>query len=234
MKKKENPIENLIITHHAYRSFDKYRRGDNPSSIDLLRLFITGFLFEPLYCIIFNYPGSFGLLLRKVVCRIFMKNIGYRSLIDAGVKISGFSNISIDEYSWIDKNVDLLADTGFINIGKRVHIAPNANLVGLGGILIEDYAAVGRFAQVLSHSVVSENGKLMSGPMITEDIKGSKSELVILRKNSVVSSGAIIMPGVEIGEGAIIGPNSLILSNVKPWNIMLGNPARAVGLRESF
>ena len=234
MNNTKNPIEILIRSNYKYRSFDRFRNGESIHILDLLRLIISGLFFEPLEYLIFNFPGTLGITLRKISCKIFCGNIGKRVLIDRATSFSGFSNIYIDDYVWIDRNVELLADTGYINIGKRVHIAPHANIVGLSGVIIEDYAAIGRYAQVLSHSVVSESGKYMSGPMVSENEKGSKSEAVVIRRNAVISSGAIIMPGVEIGEGAIIGPNSLILTNVKPWNIMLGVPARAVGIRESF
>ena len=234
MKNIKNPIEILVRKNYKYRAFDCYRRGESPKFWDLTRLFISGIFVEPIQFAVFNFPGTIGMVLRKIICKMLCGNIGHRSILDSGIKISGYKNIYIDEYVWVDRNVELLSDTGYIKIGKRVHIAPYANIVGLAGVIIEDYAAVGRYAQVLSHSVVSEKGKYMTGPMVIESEKGGKSEEIIIRKNAVISSGAIIMPGVEIGEGAIIGPNSLILSSVKPWNIMLGVPARAIGIRDSF
>ena len=39
------------------------------------------------------------------------------------------------------------------------------------------------------------------------------------------------MPGVTIGEGSIIGANSLVLSDTEPWTIYVGNPARPIKIR---
>jgi acetyltransferase-like isoleucine patch superfamily enzyme len=234
MNNKNNPIEFLVLNNFKYRAFDKFRRGMTPGLVDTVKLLISGVLFEPFNFILKNYPGTIGLIARKLVYKILCNKIGERVIIDTGISTNGYRNIEIDDYVWVDKNVELLADTGFIKIGKRVHIAPYSNIVGLAGVTIEDFAAVGRYAQVLSHSVVASKGKYMSGPMVIESEKGYKSEPIIIRRNAVISSGAIIMPGVEIGEGAIVGPNSLIISNVKPWNIMLGVPARPVGIREAF
>lgn len=40
------------------------------------------------------------------------------------------------------------------------------------------------------------------------------------------------MPGVTIGEGALVGANSLVNRNLKPWCIYAGNPVKLIGERE--
>ena len=41
---------------------------------------------------------------------------------------------------------------------------------------------------------------------------------------------ATIMPGVTIGDGAIIATNATVVNNVEPYTIVGGNPAREMGL----
>lgn len=41
----------------------------------------------------------------------------------------------------------------------------------------------------------------------------------------------MILPGVHIGDGAIIGANSVVGSNVEPYTIVAGNPARSIRKR---
>jgi acetyltransferase-like isoleucine patch superfamily enzyme len=36
------------------------------------------------------------------------------------------------------------------------------------------------------------------------------------------------MPGVTIGEGAVVGANSLVTTSIEPWTINFGSPARVV------
>lgn len=43
-----------------------------------------------------------------------------------------------------------------------------------------------------------------------------------------------ILPGVTIGEGAIIGAASVVTKNVPPLSIVVGNPARLVGERDAM
>jgi virginiamycin A acetyltransferase len=47
-----------------------------------------------------------------------------------------------------------------------------------------------------------------------------------------IGQNTVILPGVRIGDGAIIGATSVVGSNVDPYNIVIGNPARV--LRKRF
>ena len=47
-----------------------------------------------------------------------------------------------------------------------------------------------------------------------------------------IGQNAVILPGVHIGDGAIIGANSIVGSDVDPYTIVVGNPARV--LRKRF
>jgi acetyltransferase-like isoleucine patch superfamily enzyme len=42
----------------------------------------------------------------------------------------------------------------------------------------------------------------------------------------------IVLPGVSIGEGAVIGAGAVVAKNVEPYSIMVGNPARKIGVRD--
>ncbi|MCA2375435.1 type B chloramphenicol O-acetyltransferase [Agrobacterium sp. 22-211-1] len=46
-----------------------------------------------------------------------------------------------------------------------------------------------------------------------------------------IGSEAIIMPGIKIGDGAVIGTRALVTKNVEPYTIVGGNPARTIRKR---
>ena len=52
------------------------------------------------------------------------------------------------------------------------------------------------------------------------------------RLESVIRPGsginAIILHGITIGEGAIVGAGSIVTSDVPPWVVVAGNPARVI------
>lgn len=43
-----------------------------------------------------------------------------------------------------------------------------------------------------------------------------------------IGHGAIILPGITIGNGSIVGAGSVVTKDVPPWSIVVGNPARVL------
>lgn len=57
---------------------------------------------------------------------------------------------------------------------------------------------------------------------------GYISQKVILKKGCVVGMESFVMPGVTIGEGAVVGAFSLVTKDVPAWTIATGRPAKVV------
>lgn len=55
-----------------------------------------------------------------------------------------------------------------------------------------------------------------------------KKGLIHIKKGAMVGMNSVIMPGVTIGEGAIIGAFSLVTKDIPPWSIAVGRPAKVV------
>ena len=55
-----------------------------------------------------------------------------------------------------------------------------------------------------------------------------KIEDIHLKKGCCIGMRSIVMPGVTIGEGAIIGAGSLVTKDVPPYSVAVGNPAKVV------
>jgi acetyltransferase-like isoleucine patch superfamily enzyme len=53
--------------------------------------------------------------------------------------------------------------------------------------------------------------------------------LTVIRRGASLGAGAIILPGVEIGNFALIGAGSVVTRNVPPHHVVVGNPARQIG-----
>ena len=66
-----------------------------------------------------------------------------------------------------------------------------------------------------------------------KDILGhpaSKGDIII--GNDVwIGNGASIMSGVSIGDGAVIGARAVVAKDVKPYEIVVGNPAKPIKMR---
>ena len=55
-----------------------------------------------------------------------------------------------------------------------------------------------------------------------------ESKPVIIGKHVWICEGATIMQGVKIGDGAIIGAHAVVYSNVPPFSLVSGNPAKVI------
>ena len=51
---------------------------------------------------------------------------------------------------------------------------------------------------------------------------------VILKKGCKIGMGSIIMPGVTVGEGAIIGARSVVTKDIPAWTIAVGSPCKVI------
>ncbi len=54
---------------------------------------------------------------------------------------------------------------------------------------------------------------------------------VVVERNVWIGEGATILPGVRIGEGAIVGANAVVTRDVPPMTIVVGAPARVISNR---
>jgi len=51
---------------------------------------------------------------------------------------------------------------------------------------------------------------------------------VVIGKNVWLGDGVVVMPGVKIGDGSVIGANSVVTQDVPPFTIAAGSPAAAL------
>lgn len=108
-----------------------------------------------------------------------------------------------------------------------------------------DKLIIGKFCQIATGTRFIMNGSnhAMNGfstyPFKVFGGKWSKASLEVQSKGDTIigndvwiGNDATIMPGIKIGDGAIIGTNSLVTKDVEPYTIVGGNPAK--GIRKRF
>ena len=137
-----------------------------------------------------------------------------------------------------------------IHIGDRVQLGGRL-FVSSGAsehrpqLIIRDGAHVGWFTSItVSKEVIIEEDALISYNCRISDTDGHPREAdlrwmhqrpssrgirpVRIGRNCWIGNGAHIMKGVTIGEGAIIGANSVVISDVPPFSLAVGNPAEVL------
>ncbi|MFT4202995.1 MAG: acyltransferase [Chitinophagaceae bacterium] len=103
-----------------------------------------------------------------------------------------------------------------VTIGNHVKIQNNVSLYN--GIVCEDDVFIGP-------SAVFTN---VTNPRAIVERKDEFRQTLI-RKGATVGANATIICGNEIGEYAFVGGGSVVTKNVKPYALVVGNPARQVG-----
>ena len=105
-------------------------------------------------------------------------------------------------------------------IGKFCQIAAGVNFVMSG--------ANHQMNAVTTYPFYIMEGWDQPVPPLTEmPIKGD----TIVGNDVWIGENATILPGVNIGDGAIIGMNSVVTKDVEPYTIVGGNPARVIRKR---
>ena len=116
-------------------------------------------------------------------------------------------------------------DHPLLEIGSRVSVGHNVTFVVNKEIVIEDdvFISTGvRFMDSDSHPRDTAE-RIANAPPKPEEIKP-----VRVSKYAWIGQNAFILKGVTIGEGAIVGVNSVVVTDVPAYSVAMGNPARVV------
>ena len=108
-----------------------------------------------------------------------------------------------------------------VSIGEMSSIGSGAWVYALARITIGKNVCIGEDVRLItgSHDVTSPYFDLVTKQIIIND-------------NVWVATGAIVLPGVTIGEGAVVGAGAVVTKDVEPWTVVGGNPARFIKKRE--
>ncbi|MBI5741730.1 MAG: acyltransferase [Nitrospirae bacterium] len=115
-----------------------------------------------------------------------------------------------------------------IKIGDHVHIPSFSSITGGGKLVMEDYSGLSSGVRIFTGSDDFKDWGF-GNPTIDERFRNVKIGEVIIRKFAIVGANSVVLPDVEIGEGAAVGAGSVVTKNLEPWGIYIGN--RKIGER---
>jgi acetyltransferase-like isoleucine patch superfamily enzyme len=115
----------------------------------------------------------------------------------------------------------------FLN-GKKIHIGAR-NVLNAGCLFDGRKYAIrtGDDVSIGPEAVILTLGHDPQSPDFAD--RGAE---VIIGDRVWIGYRAVVLPGVTIGEGAVVGAGSIVTKNVEPYTIVAGNPARKIGERE--
>lgn len=151
--------------------------------------------------------------------------IGKNVFISRKASLYGVSRISIGNNVRIDDFCVISAGKGGIQIGNYIHIAVYVSVQGDGKITLEDFSGLSSKVAVYS-SNDDYSGAYMSNPTVPAQFTNVTHAPVTIGKHALVGSGAIILPGVTVHEGAVVGALSLVNKDCEAFYIYVGAPAK--------
>lgn len=161
-----------------------------------------------------------------------MPNVARSVKIMPNCTLNGGEFIYIGENSKFGRNGALTAwkmEEGhepIIRIGRRCNFGDFNHITASNCIVIGDDILTGRWVTITDNS----HGNLTKEHLLLPPLKRpvvSKGTVEI--GNRVwIGDKATILPGVKIGEGAVVAANAVVTKNVPAFSMVAGNPARII------
>lgn len=126
----------------------------------------------------------------------------------------------------IDRSATLQGGIRFFHVG-RLSVG-EGTLVNRGAYL-DNRAGITIGKQV---SIAHDVRIYTMGHDVHDETFAAKGKPVQIDDHAVVFAGAMIMPGVHLGEGSVVMAGSVVTKSVPPFRMVGGNPAQDIGERQ--
>jgi acetyltransferase-like isoleucine patch superfamily enzyme len=172
--------------------------------------------------------GAFDVRLRRTILRALARRFGHDVQVGAGL---GFKHpetfevgngVFIGDQSYIQGRVN-----GTCVIGDHTWIGPQSYF-DARDLVLGEYVGWGPGAKVLGST---HTGHPVEVPIIQTDLE---IKPVRVEAWADVGTNAVVLPGVTIGQGAIIGAGSVVTVDVPAFAIVAGAPARFIRWRDGY
>lgn len=180
---------------------------------------------------LFNFVYS---KLYSHIQRKSFKNLGHSFFISHDSKIKGQKFISIGnkfsagEMLWIEAIDDYFGQkfSPKIEIGNNVSCSQNVHIAANASVFIEDGVLFGSRIHVTDHAHGNYRGIHQDSPEVPPLYRSLSAGLPVrIKANVWIGDGVVVLPGVTIGEGSVIGANSIVSNDIPPRVIAVGTPA---------
>lgn len=145
----------------------------------------------------------------------------------------GFSGVVLGDFVTIANGAHLgasgvIAEPGVgISVGARTSIGAYNVIWGQGGVTIGEGCLLGP-----NVVIVSEDHEFADSSLEIR-LQGHRRGAIIIGNDCWLGSGVVVTRGVTIGDGCVIGANSVVTMDLPPYSVAVGAPARVVSVRGS-
>jgi len=143
----------------------------------------------------------------------------------SGVRIDNPWKVKLGRSIFLDKGVILEARIGHVEIGNRVYIGCYSVIIGNGGVVIGSNVLIG------AHCIItSSNHRFDRRDRIIWE-QGMSWKKVTIGDDVWWGANVKVMPGVSIGNGAVVGAGSVVTKDIPDYGVAIGVPCKIVRYR---
>jgi galactoside O-acetyltransferase len=170
-------------------------------------------------------------LSRQAVEEIGLRSIGRDVLIDREAAFLSPEFIDLGDRVRIDRGVLISAGPEGVSVGYNSHIAAGVLVYGGGGRVT--IGPLCNLSSVTRCYTVSDDftGDYLAGATLPERFRNVARGDVTLAPCVLVGSGALLLPGVSLGEGSVVCAHTVVSHDVAAGAVMVGHPARQIAQR---
>lgn len=150
-------------------------------------------------------------------------HLGKHAQFDSGTK----GRISIGNNFWIGDFSKLITHDGTIDIGDNCFIGHFTILYGHGGLRI------GNNVMIAGHTVIVPANHRIDNPHAPINTQGISCRGINIEDDCWIGANVTVLDGVTIRRGAVVGAGSVVVKNVEPYSVVVGNPAKHIKFRNT-
>ncbi len=153
-------------------------------------------------------------------CRL-LKSVGCDTVFEGNIDIPLSNRVVIGEQCHISSGVSFVINpSGSVTIGNRVYIGKGCFICSNIGIIIGDNTMLAEYVSIIdADHGINKN----SVPIRDQDLKSAP---IRIGNDVWIGRGCAVLEGISIGNGAVIGANSVVTRDIPPFAIACGTPAR--------
>ena len=193
-------------------------------------------------------------LVRGLFYRFFLHSSNGLALIGPSVKIISGHKLSVGKNFVVERGAEInCISTKGIQFGDKVTIGSYAIIrpsnvyggpVGIG-LKIGNHSNIGPYSYIGCSGYIEIGNNVMMAPRVSlfaenHNFESTNSPMkdqgvttapIIIEDDCWIAANSIILAGVRIGKGSVIAAGSVVTKDVKPYSVMVGNPAKKLKSR---
>lgn len=155
-----------------------------------------------------------------------LTSVGRDTIFEGMIDIPLLNRVVVGEQCLISTGVSfVVTSTGSITLGNRVYLGRNCVLASDTGITIGDNTMVAEFVSIIDADHGIENTGV---PIRDQELKPAP---VTIGSDVWIGRGCAILKGTSLGDGSVIGANSVVTGDIPPFAVAYGVPARIIRYR---